>query len=221
MLNWPGQNEAAGRPSRGSTLIVMLSAVSCRLSTTRKSRGSIPSDATVGEAVSSSALASIHVQHLQSGRLHALDQHRHETFHQVPAELGVLLALGAHADGVESNGARPLQRPGIERPPERRNKPRGAEDLARSDSLERDHRAFATREFERDLAFAKQIKVGGFSALAEDVFAGLKHGVSGAAANQTTERAGKLAKKRMLPENPVEILHHRQLTASGRRRGSP
>src|SRR5512144_2265090 len=185
MLNWPGQNQAAGRPYRGATSIVMLSAVSCRLSTTRKSRGSIGSDATVGEAVSSSALASIHVQHLQSGRLHALDQHRHKTFHQVPAELGVLLALGPQADGVESDGTRALQRPGIERPPERRHKPRGAEDLARSDSLERDHRAFATRELERDLALAKQIEVTGFTALAKDVFAGLKHGVSGAAADQT------------------------------------
>src|SRR5512133_746609 len=114
MLNWPGTKGPIGRPSSGVISMVAVSSVSCFLPTTRKGRGIIGSAATLGEAVASSALAPIHIQHLQPRRLHPLDQHRNEPLHQVPAEFRVLFALAPQADGVESNGARPLQGPGIE-----------------------------------------------------------------------------------------------------------
>src|SRR5665811_2224489 len=140
IVNWPGM-KARGTPSFGSSMIVNVSAVSCRRSTRRKSRGTIALS-TGCTAVDSARRgiggsgASVEVEqpHLRGHQPSV--HHLGNAFHELIPQMSIGVALAAQARPVEGHHAGRLGGAGVECGDVRRHEPGPTHDVAFVGSVE-------------------------------------------------------------------------------------
>src|SRR5579859_3789541 len=163
MLNWPGRNRGVSPPAAGSSWNVQLSAVSGSAARTRYGCG-----ASGGTGAEDGGSGGMDVQQLHARVLESLGDHRQEAEQELVALDRVLVEAGAQARGIDADQPGRLHRPRVQPPLGGGNEPRPAQDLVRTDRLDRPSWPVVQDHLERDLAGEDEVECVGDVALSDD-----------------------------------------------------
>jgi hypothetical protein len=144
----------------------------------------------------------VHVDEAQASGLHPAKEDRGEAFHQLVAELRILLALAPQADAVEDHGPDRLQCPPVELPAIRGEEPGEADHLPRFRAVQDHGTSTGGVDLQRDSAAPHDEHLIGLVTLPEEVRARLEHDVAATSGDELDvwlvqpAEEGMLAKQR-------------------------
>jgi hypothetical protein len=122
-------------------------------------------------------------------------------------KVGVLFAFRSQTLAIHSNGADGFDRTCAETPTIRRYQPRPSQDLTRLHRFYGEERTLGRKNFQRNLAFADQIKLVGFASLPKEMVTLVEQDTGGATGQQVNVVGFEALAERMCGDDLSQVLH--------------